>query len=175
MASTSAVDRQYEESRAALDAIPENQPSLRSSASDLFRKSLLLAAASYFEHRLTTCVLDYVNELVQGAPKIVALVQAKVISRQYHTWFQWDASNANAFFGLFGKDFKDAMTAKVKGDVGLERSIKSFLELGGNRNSMVHVDFSTYPLDKTLDEIYESYKTALHFVDGLADLLRRHP
>ena len=120
-------------------------------------------------------MIGYVEELAQGSPKIIALVQAKAINRQYHTWFKWDESNANAFFSLFGKDFKAAMTAHVKGDSELQASIQSFLEIGNNRNLMVHLDFATFALEKTLDEIYASYKKALLFVDGFAELLRKHP
>ena len=40
---------------------------------------------------------------------------------------------------------------------------------------MVHLDFATFALEKTLDEIYASYKKALLFVEGFAELLRKHP
>lgn len=175
MAHATPVDRLYEESQATLAAIPKDQPSLQSSAGDLFRKALLLAAASHFEHELTTCVLEYVSELAQGSQKIVALVHAKAVDRQYHTWFDWKEANANKFFGLFGKDFKEAMKERIKNDIELQTSIQNFLEIGNNRNLMVHLDFATFPLEKTLEEIYVSYQKALKFVEGLSNFLREHP
>jgi RiboL-PSP-HEPN len=92
-------------------------------------------------------------------------VKNKALARQYHTFFNWDARNANSFFGLFGGDFKDFMTAKVEDDSTLEAGIKAFLQLGDSRNELVHENFATFALDKTAEEIYELYKKALRFVE----------
>jgi len=145
--------------------------SLFSSTSDNFRKVLLLAAASYFEDAVCGCVLTHVRE--QGKSLLIeSLVRNKAISRQYHTWFVWDGNNANQFFGLFGQDFKNQMSERVNNSAELKSSIKAFLEIGNERNRLVHGNFASFPMEKTLVEIYELYKTALAFVQMLPEALR---
>ncbi len=155
-----------------IEALGGGEPSLAIAAADNFRKALVLASASYFEHRISSCVLEFVQECAKGNDLVVGFVKNKAISRQYHTWFKWDDSNANQFFGLFGSSFKQAMTERVKASEELRLSIRAFLEVGNERNKLVHQDFASFPLEKTLDEIYSLYRQSLLFVDGLAAYLR---
>jgi hypothetical protein len=99
-------------------------------------------------------------------------VQNKAISRQYHSWFGWGETNANQFFGLFGSEFRSTMIGKVKASDQLNSAVRAFLELGGERNKLVHQDYATFPLEKSLDEIYELYRTALMFVEQLPAALQ---
>lgn len=172
MTALTPVDRLYEESAAIVAALGSDQPSLTIAAGDNFRKALILAAASHFEHRVSTCVLDFVHERANGNGLVLGLVKNKAVSRQYHTWFKWDDSNANQFFGLFGNSFKQMMVERVKASDELRTSIKAFLEVGNERNKMVHQDFASFALEKTVDEIYSLYKQSLLFVDGLGGFLR---
>lgn len=167
MTAQTSVDRLYEEAKSILSRLGEDQPSLSISASDNFRKALLLGTASYFEHRLTSCVVQFVHNQSNGSNLVVSFLKNKAIDRQYHSWFDWKASNANQFFGLFGSDFKQAMGVKLKEEEGLQSAVKAFLELGNERNKLVHQDFASFALEKTLDEIYAEYKVALKFVDEL--------
>jgi hypothetical protein len=64
------------------------------------------------------------------------------------------------------------MSLKTKASEELTESIKAFLELGNERNRMVHQDFASFPLDKTLDEIYHLYQKGLFFVENLPRELR---
>lgn len=155
-----------------IEALGGGEPSLAIAAADNFRKALVLASASYFEHRISSCVLEFVQECAKGNDLVVGFVKNKAISRQYHTWFKWDDSNANQFFGLFGSSFKQAMTERVKASEELRLSIRAFLEVGNERNKLVHQDFASFPLEKTLDEIYSLYRQSLLFVDELAAYLR---
>jgi hypothetical protein len=91
----------------------------------------------------------------------------KAISRQYHTWFAWTGSNANQFFALFGPDFKQTMINKIKKSDQLQNSIRAFLELGGERNKLVHQNYAVFQLEKTLDEIYQLYQSANEFVETI--------
>ena len=71
--------------------------------------------------------------------------QPKTCSRWvYHTWFKWDDTNANQFFGLFGSEFKLAMNNRVKESEELRTSIRAFLEIGNERNRLVHQDYVVY-------------------------------
>jgi hypothetical protein len=172
MASQTPVDRLYEESSSVILALGRNEPSLTVAAGDIFRKALILAAASYFEYRVSKCVLDFVFEKANGNGLVVGFVKNKAISRQYHTWFKWDDTNANQFFGLFGIPFKQMMVERIKTSEELRISIRAFLEVGNERNKLIHQDFASFALEKTLEEIYALYQQSLLFVDGLAKYLR---
>jgi len=173
MPASTAVDRLYEEASLlveALEKIPE--VSLQIVAGDHMRKALLLAAASHFEYQLCSCVLSFVRESTGGSEMIENFVRNKAIARQYHTWFKWDENNANHFFGLFGADFKAAMVKRVKASEELQSAIQAFLEVGSERNKLVHQDYATFPLEKTLQEIYSLYRSALGFLEELPKALR---
>lgn len=167
------VDRLHENFAGLLAVLDKaGEVSLRAVADENFRKSLLLAAASYFERRLTETVLSFVEEATNHNVLVAALVRNKAVSRQYHTWFQWDKNNANSFFGLFGNDFRDFMKQRVKDDDRLDDSVRAFLELGRERNRLVHEDFGAFTLEKTTEEIHALYGRALHFVEAVPGALR---
>ena len=87
----SPVDRMHVEFRDILSLVEgKGEISLLNALSDNFRKSLLLCAASYFERRLTEDVMEFVREKSHPTDLISALVRSKAISRQYHTWFDWE-------------------------------------------------------------------------------------
>lgn len=144
-----------------------SEVSLRSTADDNLRKALLLAAASHFETRMTDVVLLFVSKVTNQHQLITSLVRNKAIARQYHTWFTWDSKNANSFFAMFGQDFRDFMTKKVDGDGELASAIQAFLELGRERNRLVHQDFGSFFLEKTSEEIFALYKKAVIFVEAI--------
>lgn len=167
------VDRLHNEFSSLIDMLEKSgEISLRSTADENLRKALLLSVASYFEHRMTGNVLSFVEKTTQKNPLVTALVRNKAVKRQYHTWFSWDKNNANSFFGLFGDEFRDFMKQKVKNNNELDNSIRAFLELGRERNRLVHQDFGSFSLEKTSEEIYTLYGSALHFINEFQDLLR---
>ena len=147
--------------------------SWRSVADENFRKVLLIAAASYFERSMTDAVMAFVEQETARDHPIRWLVQRKAISRQYHTWFAWKKNNANQFFSLFGDSVKDNLKEKVGQDNTLQRSIRAFLEIGRDRNRLVHEDFGNFPLEKTSAEIYELYSDAKIFVEWFPNELNR--
>lgn len=172
-ASPTVVDRLHRDFAGLLDVLDEaGEVSLRAVADENLRKSLLLAAASYFERRMIEAVLSFVEDATGRNVLVAALVRNKVVSRQYHTWFQWDGNNANSFFGLFGSDFRDFMKARIAGDGALEDSVRAFLELGRERNRLVHQDFGVFPLEKTTEEIHALYRRAVLFVEAVPGALR---
>lgn len=163
-----AVDRLYEEAAAVITVLEQTgELSLQVSAADHFRKALLLACASHFEHLLCASVLEFVRDCSGGSTLIQNFVKNKAVVRQYHSWFKWDDNNANHFFGLFGSDFRTKMVARVKQSEELQASIRFFLEIGSERNRLVHQDYVTFPLEKTIEEIYASYKAGLKFVQDM--------
>lgn len=173
--STTSVDRIYGDIDKLMSLLAvHGEISLSSSADDTYRKSLLLSIASYFESKLSQIVLKFVEEQTCDKHIVVSLVKSKAISRQYHTWFAWDGNNANSFFALFGAEFKNSVSRVIRENQQLDDSIKCFLELGRDRNRLVHQDYASFPLEKTSGEIYKSYKSALHFVDWIPGALREY-
>ncbi|MCA9077752.1 MAG: hypothetical protein KDA93_22185 [Planctomycetaceae bacterium] len=136
-------------------------------ASENFRKSLLLSAASFFERRLVSILTELVNQWSHSTLPLNEFVRIKAIERQYHTYFDWDRPNGNPFFRLFGSDFKAFMERRCKDDEAFSDSVEAFIEIGRERNRLVHQDFGSYALEKTFDEIYDLYKKARHFLDNL--------
>jgi hypothetical protein len=94
------------------------------------------------------------------------------VARQYHSWFEWEGNNANKFFSLFGSEFKLAMNKNIKESTTLGSAVRAFLEVGNERNKLVHQDYATFAMEKTLDEIYQLYRDALLFVERLPLALR---
>jgi len=156
--------------------IDKGEPSLSASVGRSLIKAVLLASASYFENEIIALVREYVGSRTI-CDKVQALVARKALSRQYHTFFDWDTgTNANTFFALFGDKFKEKFKSVVRNDPILESSIRDFLEIGRERNRLVHQNFASYSLEKTVDELIslhgrakrfiESFRAELFFEDG---------
>jgi hypothetical protein len=60
-------------------------------------------------------------------------------------------------------------------DDKLARGIQAFLEIGRERNRLVHQNFGTFTLEKTTDEIYQLYESAIYFVEVLPKKLEQFP
>ncbi len=109
------VDILYQEYNDIIAYLDENeQPSLSSDLNKYFKKILLLSSASYFEHEIQAIIIEFTKITSGDNAKIVALLKSKAINQQYHTFFSWGeknvpnkpGKNANAFFSLFGDQFK---------------------------------------------------------------------
>ncbi len=165
------VERLHTQFLEIIGQIDEKEITLRLTAEENFRKTLLLAAASYFEARITEALMDLVRNSTRGNHLVEEFVRNKAISRQYHSWFQWDAGNANSFFGLFGTGFKAFMKNRIKENEDIAHSIKAFLEIGSERNRLVHQNFGTFALEKDEDEIYNLYVKARPFVENISHVM----
>jgi hypothetical protein len=170
--SSSIVDRLHEEFRSIIETLERNEPSLRSAAEENFRKALLLSAASYFEVQIVDAIIAFVRGHPPSNDLAAEFVRRKALSRQFHTLFNWEASNANQFFGFFGDRFRDFMKGELEKDSKLGDSVTKFLEIGRERNRLVHQNFGAFALEKTTEEIFELYKEALVFVEGLQSKLQ---
>lgn len=148
--------------------------SLLNVAEDNFRKSLLLAAASYFEKKMTEHVLQFAYEIAGENHILAALIQQKAINRQYHTWFSWDQTSANSFFSLFGSSFSNIAKDEVRRNTKLDASIRAFLSLGSERNRLVHQDFGNFTLEKTTEEIFLLFQSSMFFVNWIPQFLREN-
>lgn len=162
------VDKLYDEFRNIYEVLSgASEISLLNAADENFRKALLLCAASHFEHRVTGTVIDFCKRVVGPDILVPEFVKNKAVSRQYHSWFDWEKNNANHFFGLFGQSFKEYMKNLIEVDADVDVSIRAFLEIGRERNRLVHQDFGSFPLEKNSEEIFNLYTGALRFVELL--------
>lgn len=168
------VDRLHKQFTDIVSQIDSKEISLRLTAEETFRKSLLLAAASYFESKVVSVVEDQVEHAAPGHRLLKEFVRNKAISRQYHTYFQWEENNANAFFGLFGSDFKAFMRERLRDDEDAGDAVKAFLEIGRERNRLVHQNFGVYSLEKSADEIFALYSRARQFVESLSEAMEAY-
>lgn len=144
-----------------------NEFSFVSLIEDLQRKAVLLAAASNHEKRVTGLITDFAAKVSADNLALVAFVSDQALHRKYHTLFAWDRANCNGFYRLFGADFLEAMVAAVKADPALDKGAKAFLEIGNNRNRLVHGDYASFGMEKTAAEIIALYRDAETFLDRL--------
>ncbi|MGV0026375.1 HEPN domain-containing protein [Phormidesmis priestleyi] len=168
MVKQSIVDRIYQDNLDLLKFLEEkNEPSFVIQFNTVFTKTLLLSAASYFEYEICRMVQAFVERKTQNDECIIAMVKQKAIERQYHTYFDWDKRNANKFFALFGSTFKERRLKDVESEPNLQSAIKSFLELGNERNKLVHQNFADCTVEKTAEDVYKLYQQATLFIDFL--------
>lgn len=161
------IDQQYESGNSLVDYLKSQQQlTFFNEAENNFRKTILLSSASFFEKEISETVIEFAKSHTDNNELVISIIKQKAVSRQYHTYFDWDkATNANKFFSLFGEDFKNKMIKKVKDDPKLDNSIKSFLEIGQERNKMVHQNFAEIVIDKTAEEIYKLYQDSIYFIE----------
>lgn len=165
------IDITYEDNLQILNYLNEkNEVSFYTIMDDKLKKMLLLSIASYFEKEITEIIHKYVHKETRQNMIITSFVQKKAISRQYHTFFEWNGKNCNSFLGLFGDDFKNEMKEEID-KRNLKESVIAFLELGALRNNLVHQNAATYNIEKTSLEIYELYKNACGFISILNERL----
>lgn len=94
-----------------------------------------------------------------------------MIERQYHTLFDWESKNTNKFWGLFGEETKSKVKERLNSDDHLKATEQAFIELGRQRNLLVHENFAEYDVNTTVEEIYTKYKSACEFVSFIATVL----
>lgn len=154
-----------QELKAVLES--SNEISLLQTAEDSLRKSLALAAGSYFEFEISNLLVQFTARKSNNCPELVGFIKNKALNRQYHSLFVWSVANANSFFGFFGEEFRNQAQEDVKNSQNLKDAVKSFLELGELRNMVVHQNFASFATDKTSDEIFSSFENALVFLEYL--------
>jgi hypothetical protein len=167
------IDRLHGEF-AALSAFLDahSEPSLAVTADDCFRKLLLLSAGSLFETMITAAIHDFIAEASSGNARVLEFVRRKALARQYHTLFAWDDGRLGPFLTLFGEEFRGILSSRLKTDEPFAKAVAAFLEIGRERNRLVHQNLGHVALEKTAEEIFELYQTALQFVTELPALLR---
>ena len=165
------VERVYNELRAVLSLLKERgEPSDIISFEQLAAKTLVLCAASYFERQICSMLLE-----VAGATGTTVVfrtfINKQALERRFHSMFNWNSANANAFFGLFGPDVKDWMADLIAADDALVRAVREFMFINSQRNRLVHENFAAMSIDVTLEEVWQKFNTASQFTAWLPERL----
>ena len=165
-----AVDALIERQDAVLAFLRESgQISLAIDFEDTYRPLLVLACGSFFETYLTDHLCTFALEASDS--RLAAFLKNKGLKRQYHTLFDWERSNVNAFLGLFGEDYKSATRQTIESNEKLAQGMRNFLQLGAERNRIAHINLSAISPDLTLDEIKQRYSSAWAFLQFLCSTL----
>ena len=158
------IERQYNDSKELFDYLMgKGEISFATYIDNVYKKVLVLSAASYFESVISKRILQYANEVSGRDKRIVKLIENKVIERQYHTLFDWKAKNTNAFWKLFGEETKEKARSTIDKDEELKSAEQSFIGMGQLRNLLVHENFAEYDVNLTVEEIYSKYYSLVLF------------
>ena len=165
------IDRAYEDNASLLVYLSErNELSLLRTVDDSFRKTLVLSAASLFEHQISDAIYRYCVRKSGSDACVLALIRIKALKRQYFSYFEWENRRPGPFFSLLGEDIGESLKTESKVDP-LKTSVEAFLELGFLRNCLVHQNFAGYVFEKTNEEVYALYRQASVFVDRVLQAL----
>ena len=59
------------------------------------------------------------------------------------------------------------MKEELRQNAELNDAIRAFLDLGRERNKLVHANFADAALQKTADEVYASYQMGMKFIETM--------
>lgn len=164
--SVASIEAFYQGHVEIIDFLLKNgQPSFASDANDNFRRSLILAVASFFESEICAIVRALPAHHADGNAFLTALIDQKAVTRQYHSYFDWEKTNANKFFSMFGPEYRIACQKKVESDADFQAAVRAFLSLGVARNRVAHQNYVDFTVDKTPADIIEEFRRALTFVE----------
>lgn len=138
---------------------------------DAYKKILILSAASFFEKVITESIKGFSKKLCPYDQRITSFIENKALKRQYHQLFNWEANNTNKFWSLFGDDLKSFVREYIKDHPDLEIAEKNFIDLGEQRNLLVHKNFAEFDVNVTRNDIYKKYCSAKVFVEFVSDVL----
>lgn len=135
----------------------------------LASKSLLLAAASYFEKSFCERIVNIAR--TNQTPHIFCeFTEKQALARKYHTLFEWKTKNINKFLALFGEPVRSFVEQKIK-DSSQDENMKIFIEMNYERNELVHSNYAAYNLENTLVEIWTNFQKASEFQELLFGFL----
>ena len=159
------IERQYQDSQELYNyLIKKGEISFATYIDNVYKKVLILSAASYFESKISELISKYAAKASGSDKRIVKLIESKVIERQYHTLFDWKANNTNAFWRLFGEETKESVRQKINSDEKLKTAEQCFIDLGRQRNFLVRENFAEFDVNITVEEFYRKYRKACNFI-----------
>lgn len=118
--------------------------------SETFTRGLVLAIASYFEHEITEILTDLPRRRAAGDPILTSMIMRQVVSRKYHTYFDWDKLKPGPFWALLGEDFKAKAAQDLKDNEEFDQAVRAFLELGQIRAVSTRTESTGIPFAAAL-------------------------
>lgn len=164
-----AIESLHDDYGILLELANEGGPSALAALNRAFPKHLLLAAASNLEARVKASFSERVE--AQSGARLASFLDRFVLSRGYHTLFDWQGGTAKGFFTAFGKDCGNSFKASLIADEEFRRGHESFMYLGSARNQLVHNDYAIKTIELTPTEVVEKYKEAIYFVDRIGEMV----
>ena len=166
------IERQYQDSQELYNyLLGKGEISFATYIDSVYKKVLVLSAASYFESKISELISQYATKVSGSDKRIVKLIESKIIERQYHTLFEWKANNTNAFWKLFGEETKESVRKKINSDERLKAAEQCFIDLGRQRNLLVHENFAEFDVNTTVEEIHGKYRQACNFISLIETVL----
>lgn len=159
------IDNLYENTSQLLSQLGQSGDlSMQSFANENLRKMLLLSAASWFEGRICAAMEAFSAVHSGNHPGIQAIIKRWAVDGMYFRYFAWREQKPGQFYSQFGEVCSAILKAEVNASEGLKQGLADFLVLGNLRNELVHLNFVTYPFDKTSEEVYALFQSAERFV-----------
>jgi len=166
------LKRQYEDIVAILKE--SGRLDLWIAANESYAKSLLMSAASYFEHEVIEILRAYFSHHSSGNVRLDSFVWKMALNRKFYSLFDFGANNVNGFFSLFGEEVKNSWR-KYSDENNLGDAIKDFLSICNDRNKIVHQNYAAYQLEDSFDKLFPRYENACKFLEALKEMFKVHP
>jgi hypothetical protein len=167
-----SVDRYYKDNLALLEFLEsKGELSHKLWAEASMAKVIIIAGAGALEVEMCAIVRRFVSSIKPNDPLVMAIVERKAITRQYHTWFSWPDRNAGPFYSLFGSDFSKAARLHARQEAEFERRESSFLSIGQERNEIAHGAFCSVQCSLSHREAYEKFLQAKLYCSDVERLL----
>lgn len=166
------VDVVYEKGTHLRKFISSNDPSSLVDYEDIFRKHLIVSAASYFEKEILGILETWCCQVCHNDEMIVTLVRKKALERQYFRYFDWNIPAEKAvknFFKFFGPRFADSAGAELTPPSELSEACKDFCQISHLRDTMVHNNYAAYSIELDSEQIYTKYKSAIRLIHYLRE------
>lgn len=147
---------------------------LQHSLDEVFTKTLLMYAASYFETEMINTLKDVFKDDCSLLALNDFVTNCVLNTRNFSKLGNWkmptpgQSSIGRDFFNKFGDGFADYI--KITMDSRLRDSIRAFSTIMALRNKMIHGNLAEFDLEAhevTLYNIEEMYEQAGHFVKTL--------
>lgn len=142
-------------------------PSAAIDAASLINKALIISCASYLEYQICAIIEDYYKVKTNNCEQSVLFVKNKAISRQYHTYFNWDAANISTFAGMFGPRFKQRINQLSDASEDFNIEAVAFIRIGKTRNMLAHNNFYFYTESYTTRELRVDFLNAIKLIERI--------
>ena len=139
-----------------------------------FTKAMILAAGNWLEQRTMQALLLFAKS-ASSNDALVHLVENRVHRRQFHTLFDWKASNVNSFLGLFGADFKGKALEASSEEI--DHAALDFIVLVAERNALAHGSKINDEAQFTSSDVRDKFYNAAGWISWIGQFLMdgQHP